>query len=140
MRTQPNLATYFLPVKTNVLSANTRYNPLKKLRLQWTYWTEEVNFYHRLLSWSLLSCADDTKNEVRSLLYHLSQFRDVELPVLKADLEALNRNAQGRPVQMNPELNHFTLQNHFERVETALLAVKQQIFQCSNEFIRVRIW
>lgn len=103
-------------------------------------WEVEINFYHRLLTWSLFSCREEDRYDIEILLARLNNLRSCDLPALKEKLGLLpsgldldrtfNRNGQ----------ETAALRVRFDHFEQNLQRLKSKIFQAFPPFCRVEIW
>lgn len=101
-------------------------------------WDAELNFYHRLLTWSLLSCKEEDRPEIEALLVRIDRLRNVDLPALRAQVE-LARMA------LSPTFTHFraefmSLRTRSDYFDQKLRDCKSSIFKGLSHLIRVEIW
>ncbi len=107
----------------------TSYLSPNALKVQLSYWTEELGFYQQLLAWGLFGCPEEAKAGLRASLAELSSFQEEELPRFRSDLENLDNQV--------PQAE-FLLR--FQEVREQLKQLKQRIFQHAQHLVNVRVW
>ncbi len=102
--------------------------------------SEEVNFYHQLLSWCLYNCGEEHRCTIENLRKEVSELRNSEIPVLAENLRRLNNGYDLEAQAFAPLLTITQIQHYFQRLESSFQALKSRIQKGFGNFTRVRIW
>jgi hypothetical protein len=108
------------------------------LENQITLWENEVNFYHRVLTWCLLSCEEEDRAGLDALIGQLGVLRTCDLPALKEKLGFLQVQPSNNASRVGSETTE--LRDSFYYFDQNLHKLKLKIFQGFPRFGRVQIW
>lgn len=111
---------------------------LGDLAQQLSNWEAETNFYHRLLTWSLLGCKETDRPSIEAFLAQVNRLRSADLPTLKTQLGFMQAALEPASEPVRPDT--FALRARFNHVEQKLQALKLHIFEGFPRFGRVEIW
>lgn len=101
-------------------------------------WEAEVNFYHRLLTWSLFSCREADRLKIEAFLAQVNRLRSVDLPALKEQLRFVQIRLDHALNQAWQETN--VLRERFNNFDQNLQQLKLRIFCGFPQCNRVEIW
>jgi len=94
-------------------------------------WKEEISFYERLLGLCLLSCKEEYRMEIETLVTQFHTMGQIDLLALK---EQLNHSIQ-------PEHKETAgFREYFYAFEQKLDELKSIVFRRFSHFGRVQIW
>ena len=117
-----------------------RQSPAQTLESNVARITDEVNFYHQLLSWCLFSCKEEQRRAIESLRKEVDCLRDNELPALSDNLYRLVNDARDRETKLDIQLSAMQVQHYFFYIDGVFQALKSKIQHGFSGFTHVRIW
>lgn len=110
----------------------TTPHAVKAMSLQVSYWTDEVNFYYILLTWSTFSGQENLRRKLQRLTTALASLRDRQLPALKTGLDACAMD--------NNTVLPARLSSRLKSTERTINRLKSEIFKHANDLVRITIW
>lgn len=111
---------------------------LGDLTKQLSNWEAETNFYHRLLTWSLLGCNEADRPAIEAFLVQVNRLRSTDLPTLKTQLAFAQTALEPTLNRARPET--LALRARFNQFDHELQDLKLRIFANLSHFSRVEIW
>lgn len=129
-----NMETMIEPISSTYSFSANQEPVFLTQETQMSMWKEEISFYRRLLRLSLLSCKEEYRTEIESLIAQLEAVSCVDLPNLKEKWDMIHK-------QLNPACNKTAgFQDHFLLFNQNLNSLKSKIFYGFSHFGRVQIW
>lgn len=101
---------------------------------------EEMDFYHKLLSWLLFSCHEEKRYEIESFRKELKELRSGGFSALCEGVERLKHEMQGGKGGEEFFMDIAHLHLYFDNTNGILQALKTRIHRGFSDFTHVCIW
>lgn len=100
----------------------------------------EMNFYHKLLSWLLLSCHEEKRRVIESFRNELADLREGSFSQIQSGFKGLQSVAKGETGQLEVNADIDNLLMYFQFADGTLQSLKSRIQQGFSDFTHVCIW
>ena len=131
------MKTIIPPIDLEPILFNQRavlYSP----EIQLSMWEDELKFYHRLLTWWLLSCLEEDKPAIEALNVQLNELRERNFLALKEN-SGLKQFGAGHTYFLGTQVT-TDLHDTYYHFEQRLNSFKAKIFKGFMQFGHVQIW